>query len=546
VIEEQGALYGDGVNIAARLQAMADPGGITVSANVYDLIKHRPPLRFDFMGHKRVKNISERIAAYRVQVRGQEFGGLRWALGSLLQRLVRFPRRGALLAAAAATALLVATTALLVGTHDRVLDPTSLVRVVDAIDTQSRADALALALPLPKRPSLAVLPFANLSGETDVAWLADGFSETLITDLAKLGGLFVTARNSAFQYKGQTIDIRAVGRELGVNYVLEGSVQRQRQRLRINAQLIDARSGEHLWAERYDRPLADRFQVQDEITRRIAEALDVALLSGQMVALRRGRTDNLNAFELLRRADAFWSADQEGQTCERYGRAGDLYRQAVAADPDYSSAWVGLARHHMRNVYFHCGGPREESLFQGLEAAERALVLDPEDADAYTAQALAYLFLRNYEDFQAASAQAARLGVNNADTLAYVAWGNLYVGRFEEARRLIRQALRLHPHYPAWYLNVLAMADFWLGSYRDAERALRISRTRLPGQPYTLVYTVAVAQVQNRDNAARQAAAALLARHPDFSVAAWLEDSEPYREYEARQLAALLRRAGLP
>lgn len=540
VLVSNGAIYGDGVNIAARLEALAEPGGINISSSVFDVIKHRPPLQFTFLGEKAVKNIPTPVGVYRVCAGGapeQSWlaslrGRIGWAGGW---------RRGR----AALVLVVVAVLAMVGGLVAAGVLPQPLAKL-GLVTRNGVTPTWSLDLPLPEKPSLAVLPFDNLSGRPDQDWIADGFTETLITGLSRLQNLFVIARNSVFKLKGRAVDVREVGNLLHVNYVLEGSVQREGDRLRINAQLINARTGVHLWAQRYDVPADDLFHVQDRITQAIAQAMQVKLLDGELAELRRRRTTHLAAFEAQQQAEDYWYADQGGQSCDRYERTGKLYRRAIALDPRYSSAWVGLAWHRLRNVYFACGEDRAVSLQTGIDAAEQAMALDPSDPEGHAVAAIAHLFLRDYGAFQQEAGRAIELGGGNAEVLANVAWGDLYVGHYEDAERLIRLAVRLHPYYPAWYLNVLAIADLWQGNLADAREVLDVSLARNGAQVYAQVYAVVLAQKSGDAAAAKAAARRLLRSHPDFTVQAWLANSEPYQPPEAARMRQWLRAAGLP
>lgn len=408
------------------------------------------------------------------------------------------------------------------------------------------APTWSLDLPLTEKPSLVVLPFENRNGRHGQDWVADGFTETLISSLSRLRNLYVIAPGSAFQFKGRVVDVRELGAILRVEYVLRGSVQQDRDRLRINAHLVDARSGRHLWAGRYDVPGDDLFHVQDRLTQSIAEVMRVKLLDGELARLRRRRMTNLRAFKALQEAKGGWYANHGGGTCERYAQASRLYRRAVRLAPRYSSAWVGLAWHRLRAVSFACGDERAVALRAGIKAAQHAVALDPDDAEGFAVLAVARLFSRDDAAFRRNAVRAVELGGGNAGVLANVAWGDVYVGRYAEAQRLIRLAIRLHPYYPAWYLNVLAIASLWQGHLDDARQALRISLARNGQQVCAQVYAVVLDQRAGHPAAASTAAHRLLRAHAGFTVKHWLRDSQPYRPAEAARLRGWLVASGLP
>ena len=312
VIEQaDGSIYGDGVNIAARLQALADPGGICISGMVYESVKNKLPLTCESLGKKTMKNIAEPVEVFRILSSGTGTGRVRnktW--------------RGAL-ALAGLVLLAGAVFAIWQAKHSA---------------STPAQPAPATALKLPDGPSIAVLPFQNMSGKPDDDWFSDGMTETLITDLSRLDNLFVIARNSTFTYKGKPVDVRRVGQELGVRYVLEGSVQRTGERLRVNAQLVDAQTGRHLWAERYDRKLADVFEIQDDITQHIVTELDVKLLQGEQARAWRKTTRNREAYDLFLRG----RAHLDRYTREDMAKAQALFQQALDLDPKFTMAMVDL------------------------------------------------------------------------------------------------------------------------------------------------------------------------------------------------------------
>jgi adenylate cyclase len=304
IIIEDEDIYGDGVNVAARLEQLAEPGGMCVSRTVYNHVKNKVALGFEPMGEHRVKNIPEPVTVYRVLAYPDPF-----PKGARRQSWRRS------IAATAAAVVLMAAAGTAWWYRDRAAD--------------GPPETTAAALPLPDMPSIAVLPFDNLSGDPDQAYFADGITEDLTTDLSKSSGMFVIARNSSFRYKGVAVDPKTVARELGVRYLLEGSVQRVRDQVRINAQLIDATTSGHVWAERYDGTLADVFALQDRVTRRIVDALAVSLTAREQRAREETETDVSEAY------DAFLKGWEHFQvrTPEHYGKALVYFQHAVKLDP---------------------------------------------------------------------------------------------------------------------------------------------------------------------------------------------------------------------
>ncbi len=321
VVAEGERLYGDGVNIAARLEALAEGGGICISGAAYDQVRGKLALGFDFMGEQSVKNIAEPVRAYRVLTE-LEAAETKAALKPADNKRLRW-------IAWAALAVLVLGGAAVWGIYFRPtrFEPASVER---------------MAFPLPKKPSIAVLPFANLSGDPKQDYLADGISENIITALSQLPEMFVIARSSTFTYKGKAVKVQKVAEDLGVRYVLEGSVQKTGDKVRIHAQLIDALKGHHLWSGRYDREAKDVFALQDDITRNVVTSLEVKLTEGEIARIRRAQTTNAEAYRYSRLGLKF----MRRVTKEDMVEAQRLYEKAVSLDPNYSYGWVLLGYTH--------------------------------------------------------------------------------------------------------------------------------------------------------------------------------------------------------
>jgi TolB-like protein/class 3 adenylate cyclase len=329
VIQEGDRIYGDGVNIAARLEGLAEPGGICVSKTAFDHIESKLPYGYDFIGDQTVKNISKPVGAYRVLMDPRVTVG-----GKLEEEKLAPVRRIPILVGVVVVLVLVVAA----GIWQFNKQPPS-------IET---ASVEKMAYPLPDKPSIAVLPFTNMSDDPKQEYFSDGLTEQIITNLSKLPNLFVIARNSTFTYKGKPVKIKQVSEELGVRYVLEGSVQKSGDRVRITAQLVDATTGHHLWAERYDRELGDVFSLQDEITMKVLTALRVKLTSGEQARIGARNTDNIDAFLLLLQAiHHFGKTHQEGNIMAR-----KLCEEAIALDPNFSNAYGILAWTHLEDVWF--------------------------------------------------------------------------------------------------------------------------------------------------------------------------------------------------
>ncbi len=472
VVIDGSDLYGDGVNIAARLQAIAEPGTIYVSAGIRDQVNRKLALGFDDLGPKALKNIGEPVHVYRV----------------LSENVTEI--------------------------FQKELTP----------------------LPLPAKPSIAVLPFTNLSGDVGQDAFTDGLTEDLITDLSRNAGLFVIARHSTFAYKGRSIDVRVIARDLGVRYILEGSARRAAGRMRINVQLIDAIGGGHLWAERFDRNLEDIFSVQDEVIGKIVEAL-----VGQLVELPpRKRPKSLEAYDTCVRGRSLISSFTSFPEAIREARI--LLERAIRIEPEYAEATRWLAFVHWQ-LWAHSIDPSDETRSRALELAHRAVQLDESDAAAHWV--LGYLLA--YEKLWSASDKefevAFRLEPNNTDAL--VMWSELtvYADQPLEAIDGIMRALRLNPRPPGWYYWELGLAYYAAGRYEKAVETLRIEATYRSASRRILA--ASLAQLGRKDEAAREAALFMEAT-PKFTIAHWAA-AQPARDIETvRRLVEGYRMAGLP
>jgi adenylate cyclase len=484
IIVEGADIYGDGVNIAARLEGLADPGTICVSGTVFDHIKAKVDLDFEDLGEQEIKNIEQPIQVYRI------------ALNT-------------------------------------------------GMDAKTATDTLigsATALKLPDKPSIAVLPFNNMSGDPEQEYFADGITEDIITALSKIKKLFVVARNSTFTYKGQAVDVKRVGREQGVRYVLEGSVRRGGDRLRITAQLIDAATGNHLWAERYDRESNDLFALQDEITREVTSALQVELTEGEQARLWASGTKNLEAWELVVQAIHLIHRHHR----EGVHEARRLLERALRLDENYASAWEMLGISHWTDAINEgWSDSRDASLARALEANDRALTIDPSNPDTLASLGLIKLTSGNHDEALALSKKSVALAPNLANNMAIASVISVYCGKPREALELVRKAMRLCPIYPIWYLYPLTRAFWFMGKTDEAIAAARSAIERDPELSISHKLHAIVLTDAGRDAEAQRAAAEVLRLEPNFSVEAWAARRGTPTELSIREAEAL-RKAGLP
>ena len=375
VIEEGDRIYGDGVNIAARLESLADPGGICVSKTAFDQIETKLPFGYEFLGEQTVKNIAKPVGAYRVLMEP------RVTVAGARAKAPKTPlwRHKAVLAGAMVLIVAVVGAGIwnFYGQAPRI-EPASVKK---------------MALPLPDKPSIVVLPFVNISGDPAKDYLSDGITEEIISALAKIPQVFVIARNSSFTYKGKPVKVQQVSEEMGVQYVLEGSVQWSEDRVRITAQLIDALKGHHVFSERYDYALKDIFAVQDEITIKVLTAMQVALTKGDEARAGIKRTKNLEAYLKVRQAGAI----MQGGNREKVALARQLVEEALSLDPDYTSAVAALANINVVEVYVGGSKSPRESLDRAEELAKKAISLDDSDEGAHAVLSLTYVFKKQFE-----------------------------------------------------------------------------------------------------------------------------------------------------
>jgi TolB-like protein len=398
------------------------------------------------------------------------------------------------------------------------------------------------ALELPDKPSIAVIPFDNMSGDAEQEYFADGITEDIITALSKVSEMFVIARNSTFAYKGSSPDVRQVARELGVRNVLEGSVRKAGNRVRITAQLIDASTGNHLWAERYDRELAGIFELQDEITQEVVTALQVRLTEGEQVRLRRRQTDNVAAWECYARGQAYLRRFNQQDNAQ----ARELLDRAVEIAPEFASAWSLLAWVHYLGARVGSGESAERSLERADACADRSLALDNAQSDAYAIRGSIRMHQRRYDEGVEDGRRAVDLGPNVADSYVLLAHTLNYIGQPQESIGLIEQAMRLSPFYPDWYLGIAGISYRLLGRYEDAIAADHERLARNPDNIFSDFRLAANYEKLGRHDQARAHIAIALKKYPKWSLAQ-IRVSEPYRDKsEMERYVGLLRKAGLP
>jgi adenylate cyclase len=524
IIVEGDDIYGDGVNVAARLEELAEPGGICVAHNVYDQVKHKLDLSFENLGEKAVKNIADPIVVYGVLIDDKAAA----FATPLVQGLTATARHWRLLAGGALAMLALAAGAALWWQPWTPQD--------EPASTERRS------LALPDGPSIAVLPFNNISGDADQEYFVDGMTEDLITDLSKVSGLLVIARNSSFSYKGQHVKVQQVSEDLGVRYVLEGSVRRIGDEVRINAQLIDATTGGHIWAERYDRTLDNIFAVQNAITDEIVQALELQLTeSDQAQADNRPPTASLEAYDLVLRARKLLTRLDREAALE----ARRLLHRAVEIDPAYGEAHslLGFSYFDEWRVW---GAEREQSLARAQELATTAAALSPRDPAPHVLSALVHQWRREFDVANAEADKALALAPQDAISLGNLGSVLFYAGRPEEAAAAFEKAIRSDPFHPPNYLEWLGNAYWLLG---DHARCVEVAQRGVALDPdYVSLHVVLAVcyAALGKEQEARAAAAEILRTNPRFTLKAYASYVPFADDSTLERRVGLLRAAGVP
>jgi len=526
IVQKEGDVFGDGVNIAARLQELAEPDTVCISDVVYrDVAKKLDLGTVVSLGQPKLKNIAERFPVYTLLAESPK--GLRQTLRVhrlKLSHRVRPEHR----VVVAALVLIVATIA-----AGRYL-PRPL------LSTQDSALSTPAALPLPDKPSIVVLPFANMSKDPEQEYFSDGITEVLTSDLSRIASLFVIARNTAFTYKGQPVNVQDVRRELGVRYVLEGSIQKAADQVRIVAQLIDTATGGHIWSERYDRPLQDLFALQDEIVQKIVTTLKLQLTLWEQGALVRKTTDNPEAYDYLLRGMEYFNRF----TREANAHARQMYEKALELDPQYAQAYVSLAFTH----YMDWGSQwsqDSQALERAFALAQQAVALDDAFPQAHVILGEVSLWRKHYEQATAELERAIALDPNLATAYAWLGHTLNLTGRAEEAIGLVKKAMRLNPRYPSWYSFYLGQAYLLIGQHEEAVVEFKKVFTRTPDF-WPAHADLAVAYIElGREAEAQVEVTEVLRISPQFSLEV-ARQTWPYKDPTTleRYLSAL-RKAGL-
>ena len=495
VIEEDGRLYGDGVNVAARLESLAAPGGISISGTAFDQVKHKLPYRFEFAGEQPVKNIADPVRVYRV---GMELDAS--AADSRTE-----PEKSKFSRAALIGIVAICVVALAAGVYIWMNSSGRSIPGRSTVDDRSA--------PMSPGASIAVLPFRNLSGEAEQEYFSDGITDDIITYLSRFHDLLVIASNTVFTYKGKDIDIKTVGQQLGVRYVLEGSVRKAGDRVRINAQLIDANTEKHLWADRYERQLKDIFTVQDDIVRTITGTMAVKVSDAERKRVRHHKTENMAAYDYVLRGRELYTKITRSSNAE----ARKMYQKAIELDPDYATAYVNLGWTYQTAISYGWTEFPDAALQKAHDLAQKALSIE-ESAGAHALLGTGYRYRGQLELAAEQLDKAIELNPNDSVSHGYRGSNLAYLGRTDEAIQALETALRFNPNMTTGNLMHLGLAYYQKGRYDDAVRHLERSVGKYPNEVFLHIALAAAYAQAGNSEAAQREVQTVMRLHPFFQA----------------------------
>ncbi len=495
VIIESDDIYGEGVNIAARVQALADPGSISISGEVFRQVEGKVDVGFVDLGDHTVKNISKPIRVYAVDLQSDDGR-------SATRRSTWLVRKRAGIAVAAAVLLILGVGAFL---------------VLQNRQQDQSVSVSPITLNLPSKPSIVVLPFANLNANADEQYISDGITEHIVGVLSKIGHLFVVDRGTTFAYKGKSVPLQDVAKQLGVQFVLNGSVQREGDRVRVNVQLVDTKAGFPIWSELYERDISGFFELQDDITRKVITSLQEELTEGQQVQSWEDTgtlTTNFDAWVLGAQALGLLRK----VTPDSVSKSRDLLKQALELDEKYAGAKILLAYTHMMDLRFGWTSDPLSSFQTAVRLTEEALELNDKVPDVYTLLAYVRLYQNRFDEAVESAERGIELAPNNADIHATLGDILISVGRSADAIKQLKIAQRLSPHYPAWYSVILGSAYWRVGDHQLAISALKDALVRDPNILGAHAQLAGIYAVMDDMEAAHYHANETRKRDPEFSA----------------------------
>jgi adenylate cyclase len=523
VIEEDGQIYGDGVNIAARVESLSEAGGICISGRAYDQVENKLGLEYENLGEHNVKNITRPIRVYRVL----SYPGA--AADRVILAKKAIGKKWRIIAIALSVILILAVAAVIIWKQYFHLPHVEIAATEDKVFN------------LPEGPRIAVLPFDNMSGDPEQEYLSDGFTENIITGLSGLPKLFVIARHSSFSYKGKSVKVQQVAKELAVRYVIKGSVQKTKNRLRITVQLIDVITGHHMWAEKYDRDVNDIFEIQDEITMQVMRALAVELTEGDQFRTRLKRPKNIEAFiKLLKALELFRQSNKEDNIHAR-----ELIKESIQLDPQQPESYLILALTYLEEIWFGSESPLL-SFAQASNNLKKAMALDNNNSDAYIVLSVLLIMKKDHEESIAAAKKAITLNPSAADAYFGLGHALFFSSKPTEALDYLKKAIRLNPMPPSDYYLLIGHCYRSLERFTEALEAYNKAVEIGPSNIYAHLGLAVLYIFMGRDDEARAAASNVLRIDPDFSLNA-IRKASPNKDRDGEEsYFEAARKAGLP
>ena len=502
---------------------MAEAGGICISKTAFDHIESKLPYGYEFLGDQPVKNIAKPVGAYRVLMEP------RVTIAGEVEKEKDVPvwRRKTILVGGVALVLVIIAGLIWNLYFQRAsVEPASVEKMV---------------YPLPEKTSIAVLPFKNLSGKPEQEFLADGITESIIGAISRVSGLFVIASNSVFTYKGKAVKIQTVSEELGVRNILEGTVQRVGKKLRVNAQLIDAVKGRHLWSGKYDREINDLFSVQDNISKEVLTALRVKLVEGEQARVWARGTNNLDAYlKFLQAYDHFKIFNKENMILTR-----QICEEAIALDPKYGEPYVLIGTSHLIDLWFHWGESPRHSMDKAVENIQKGIALNPLSDFAYANLGHLYLLQKRHDEAVEAGEKAIELNPNGDYNIILLGITFNFIRRYEEAITLFMEGQRRSPYGPAWYFHNLGTTYFHLGRWDEAIAQYKRTLERNPNHFPSIATLTMAYGTAGRIDEGRAAAAKVLKINPRYSIENTLSWPHKYKS-DSEAMRDGLRKAGIP
>lgn len=521
IIHKDECIYGDGVNVAARIESLAEPGGICISRGVYDQVKKKVRQGFEYLGEHAVKNINEPVRIYRILLAPEDEGKI---IGEPKAAPTKLKK-----SASVAIAMLLIASAVLIWLfypRDPEIEPASVEKMVH---------------PWPDKPSIAVLPFDNMSADKDQKYFSDGFTEQIITSLSKIPYIIVIARQSSFAFRDKQMTVQQIAKALGVKYILEGSIQRSNDQLRITAQLIDATSGHHIWAENYDRKIKDIFELQDEIAMKIMAGLQVNIAYESHGRYATVKTTNLKAYEKIIQGSELFLRRTEGDTLQ----ARKLAEEAIALDPDYGIAYTLLGWTHLDDIWFYRSKDRAKSLKTAEQLAHKAIDLSGTDPTSHRLLGCVFMLRKQYEKAIVEMQKAVELSPNSASSIFFYGLVLRFAGRYDEAIPLLEKAIRLNPVTPINYLNNLAWSYALTEQYEKAIPLWNKAIERNPDYLFAYSGLTCSYQLLGNEEKAREAAAEVLRIKPTYTTAQ-IEEFDISNIEQKNRLLEAYHKAGIP